>query len=236
MKAPPYQGPPRRPPVAEPLDEIYYLMAAALQEQGQVQEPTLAAPPPRSTVEPEPEVTPPPAEPEAEIVDLGEARAAREPPKPDFNAEIMGHLAPIGDIREKMEKLTREFAAANDGSVQASVSDGLTTISKAMEAVKTDFGRVAKTLRETTAAQGLALKQDLSKFGAEAKDLATAATAGNVEAQNRLLELVSGVSDQLRQVHEGQERMLQHMAAPKRIIRDAKGKAIGSVVDMNLKG
>lgn len=224
-----------RPPPPKAAFDPYEAIAAYLREERSwdpIPVPPVAEP--RSMAQPSEPDTTPVAE-TAEVVDLGEARAQRAP-EIDRHAELMGRLAPIEDLSEAMTKLSREFAAANDGSVQASVSDGISTLSKAVDGIKSGFDRFSKSLRESAELQDRALKADLAKFSGEAKNLAAEANSGAAAANSRLLDNLASLSQQMHQVHEAQESMLRHMQAPKRIIRDAKGRAVGSVVDMNLKG
>ena len=242
MKVPSNRGYQPRPAAPKAGFDPYMAIAIAMRaEASEAQPGPPALPEPRPTAEArvgEPEPAPmasSPEEPVAEVVDLGEERARRAPVEIDHHAEIMGQLAQVNEIREAMDKLTQGFAAANDGSTQMSISDGLSAVSEQYKGLKADLSGMRSTVRSSVEAQAKAMLEGLqSSRSATAAELSQA-RAAQTEALDRMAAQLQSFDKRVADLMELQQRLESTIKAPKRIIRDAKGRAVGSVVDPNLK-
>lgn len=188
---------------------------------------------PRSTIAPVETTEPPPAveEPSAAIVDLGEERARRA--EIDKHAELLSRLDPIAEMQEAMSNLTRQFEAANDGSVQSAVSQGITSVSSAVQGLKQELGA---SLRRTLASQQELVKGSIEQFRSMSQEQIGQVLSQREAEFGRMVESVLSFNKRIDSLEQTLRDTQSLMRAPKRIVRDNKGRAIGSVVDPNLGG
>lgn len=231
MRVPINRGPVRPPPVKPPDFDPYILIAAAMMQEA-TPVPTASPAPsePRSTALPAPS-EPPPAEETAEVVDLGEARKARA--EVDKHAELMSKLSAIDEVHEGMSKLARQFEAANDGSIQGAVKDGIDSVNTLVKDMRVSIANSVKA--------ALAKQEQAFKDGIESSKGLLSQQASKIDSirDNDLATLnqnLNGFNNRIEGLNQSLESLQSLLKAPKRILRDSKGRAIGSVVDPNLRG
>lgn len=224
-----YQPPARR--VASNEFDPYMAMAAVSMRAPvifpEVQEPV--EPEPRSTIAP-PEMEPPPVEESAAIVDLGEARKAREF---DKHEELMSKLASVEETHETVSRLAKQFEAVNDGSVQSTISEGITSVSAAVQGLKSDL---SASLRRSLQTQQEIVKGSIDSFKSMTQEQIGQVLSQREQEFGKMVETVLSFNKRIDSLEQTLRETQSLMKAPKRIVRDEKGRAIGSVVDPNLGG
>jgi len=230
MRVPPNNGrrpprPPSRPQAFDPWAAIAAAWAAPLPEQLGFSPPAVPQPP-RSTIEaPPPE--PPPEEPVADVVDLGEARA-RLRPEADKHAELLAKLAPLGEVADDVSRLRREFAAANDGSLASLLAESMDSVNSAIKGIQQTVGRHA-------AAHSKSLQAELGNIREQATAQQAAAQAERKAADGQHRSEIAELNSNIGKLLTSQGELASLIRAPKRIVRDKDGRAIGSVVDPTLR-